>query len=132
MKKINVQSNFLINCNGFTLVELIIVLVIMSVMASLAIRRVMALDSTATQASIECAVAELNSRERLTWSQVKVSASSWINDSRVCAELNPSLGPDFSWVFMASDGGTLSFRGSQVQLERKPSNQSESGSWKLK
>jgi prepilin-type N-terminal cleavage/methylation domain-containing protein len=132
MKKINAHSTFLFNCNGFTLVEIIVVLVIMSVMASIAIRRVIALDSTATQKSIECAVAELNSRERLTWSRVRVSASSWINDTQLCAEMNTHLGPDFNWILMVPDGGTLSFRGYQVLLERKPSTESESGSWKLR
>ena len=132
MKKVNAQSTFLANCNGFTLIELVAVLIVMSVTATIAIRKVIALDSTATQKSIECAVAELNSRERLLWSRVRVSSTSWINDAQVCAELDTILGPDFSWILIAPEGGTLSYRGSQAHLERKPSTESESGRWKLR
>jgi len=131
MIKQNRHSPPLPNCNGFTLVEVIVVLVIMSVLGSIAVQKVIALDSVATQKSFDCAVNELNSRECLTWARVKTSTSSWVNDAQVVAGYDTNLGPEYKWGSKAPDGGTLSFKGQEVKLERSPSTFSESGSWKM-
>jgi prepilin-type N-terminal cleavage/methylation domain-containing protein len=132
MTKLNHHSTPIVNRNGFTLIEIIVVLVIMSVLCSIAVQRVIALDSVATQRSFECAVTELNSRECLTWSRVKTSTSSWVNDAQVFAEYDTDLGSEYTWGSKAPDGGTLSFKGQEVILERSPSTYSESGSWRMR
>lgn len=132
MIKLNHHPSSLINRSGFTLVEVIVVLVILSVLGSFAIKRVLALDSSATQKSLECAVTELNSRECLTWARVKTSTSSWVGDARLFSEIETNLGSEYSWGSKAPDGGTLSFKGKEVKLERSPSTSSESASWKMK
>jgi prepilin-type N-terminal cleavage/methylation domain-containing protein len=115
-----------ISHSGFTLIEIIVVLVIMSVLCSIAVQRVIALDSVATQRSFECAVTELNSRECLTWSRVKTSNSNWVGDAQLFSEFNIDLGSEYSWGSKAH-GGTLSLKGQEVILERSPSTYSESG-----
>jgi prepilin-type N-terminal cleavage/methylation domain-containing protein len=132
MTELNHHSPPLINRNGFTLIEIIVVLVILSVLGSIAVQRVIALDSVATQRFLECAVSELNSRECLTWSRVKTSTSSWASDAQVFAEYDTNLGSEYKWGSKAPDGGTLIFKGQEVKLERSPSTYSESGSWKIK
>jgi prepilin-type N-terminal cleavage/methylation domain-containing protein len=132
MTKLNHRSTPLLNRDGFTLIEIIVVLVILSVLCSIAVQRVIALDSVATQRFLECAVTELNSRECLTWAQVKTSPSSWVNDAKVFAGYDANLGPEYKWGSKTPDGGTLNFKGQEVKLERSPSTSSESGSWKMK
>jgi prepilin-type N-terminal cleavage/methylation domain-containing protein len=132
MKKLNHHSTLVISHSGFTLIEIIVVLVIMSVLCSIAVQRVIALDSVATQRSFECAVTELNSRECLTWSRVKTSNSNWVGDAQLFSEFNIDLGSEYSWGSKALDGGTLSLKGQEVILERSPSTYSESGIWRMK
>ena len=56
---------FLSNRRGFTLLELIAVMLIMGVLGALAVPRYIELDATATIRSIDAAVSELNGRESL-------------------------------------------------------------------
>jgi prepilin-type N-terminal cleavage/methylation domain-containing protein len=79
------------NRAGFTLTEVIIVLVIMSVLSAIAIQRILTLDSTATRKAFECAVSELNTRECLTWTLLKTSTGELIDDSRVYAAVDTDL-----------------------------------------
>jgi MSHA pilin protein MshA len=58
---------------GFTLVEIIAVMVILSVLAAVAIPRYMSLDESARQRAIDAAISELNGRETLTWSNIKIT-----------------------------------------------------------
>jgi prepilin-type N-terminal cleavage/methylation domain-containing protein len=132
MTKPNHRSTSLYNRTGFTLIEIIVVLLIMSVLCSIVVQRVIALDSVAIQKSFDCAVNELNSRECLTWARVKTSTSSWVSDAQVFTGYDTNLGAEYKWGPKAPDGGTLSFKGQEVQLERSPSTSSESGSWKMK
>ena len=122
----------LINCNGFTLIEIIIVLLILSLLASVVAQRFVALDSSAKLKSIEGAVAELNGREGLTWARVKTSTSKWVSDAQLFPKIDTNLGPDFQWSSKAPDGGTIRFKGQEFKLERSPSTSSKSGSWKMK
>lgn len=126
------HPTFMGNSSGLTLFELLVVLVVMSILASAAIQRALFLDSAATRKSLDYAVSELNSRERLTWSLIKSSGGNWVNDAQVYLELNPNLGTDYSWISMAPDGGALRFKGHEIHLERKFSTSSEAGSWKIK
>ena len=94
----------------------------MSVLGSIAVQKVIALDSSAIQKSLECAVTELNSRECLTWARVKTSTSSWVNDAQLFSEVETNLGSEYTWGSKAPDGGTLHFKGQEVQLERSSFN----------
>jgi prepilin-type N-terminal cleavage/methylation domain-containing protein len=132
MTKPSHHSPPLPNCDGFTLIEIIVVLVIMSVLASVVAQRLIALDASAINKTFACAVSELNGRECLTWARVKTSPSNWISDVQVFGGYDPNLGPDFQWSSKAPDGGVISFKGHEFKLERSPSTSSTPGSWKEK
>jgi prepilin-type N-terminal cleavage/methylation domain-containing protein len=92
---------------GFTLLEIIAVLVILSILAGIAIPRYISLDESAKQKGLDAAIAELNGRETLTWSNEKISVS----------------GPK-------SSGGTITFKDSNaVTLTRAESTHEKPGSW---
>ena len=117
---------------GFTLVEIIAVLVILSVLSAVAIPRYLSLDESARQRAIDAGIAELNGRESLTWSNIKITITGYIDDAGLFPILNTTLGGDYSWVGGQPDrdGGTLKFRESiEVPLARTQSSDIQPGSW---
>lgn len=116
--------------NGFTLVELISVMIIMSVMASVAVKRLDLVTSTATDKVLQEALKELNMREHLTWVDIKLSSTNWTNDADVFSAMDTNLGGDFVWsAGPNTSGGTLSFRTESSVLSRTASTSSSSGRW---
>ena len=117
---------------GFTLVEIIAVMVILSVIAAIAIPRYMSLDESARQRAIDAGIAELNGRETLTWSNIKITITGYTDDATLFPILNTTLGNDYSWVGGPPDetGGTLRFRESiEVPLTRNESSDVQPGNW---
>jgi prepilin-type N-terminal cleavage/methylation domain-containing protein len=82
------------NDQGFTLLEIIATMVILSILAGLAIPRYISLDESAKQRAIVAGIAELNGRETLTWSNIKISESGWIDDNRTYSIIDLNLGID--------------------------------------
>jgi prepilin-type N-terminal cleavage/methylation domain-containing protein len=117
---------------GFTLVEIIAVMVILSVLAAVAIPRYMSLDENARQRAIDAGIAELNGRETLTWSNIKITVTGYIDDATLFPILDTTLGNDYTWVGGApnENGGTLRFKASiEVPLTRTESTDIRPGSW---
>ena len=116
---------------GFTLIELISVMIIMSVMASVAVKKLDLVTGTATDQVLQEAVKELNIRESLTWTNIKLSSTGWTNDGDVFSAMDTNLGADFVWTAgPAVSGGTLRFRSTAtVALNRISSTTSSMGSW---
>ena len=117
---------------GFTLLEIIAVLVILSVLAAVAIPRYMSLDESARQRAIDAGIAELNGRETLIWSNIKITNSGYVDDATLFPILSTTLGNDYSWVGgpPGRGGGTLRFKVSiTVPLTRTESSETKPGSW---
>ena len=117
---------------GFTLLEIIAALVILSILAGLAIPRYISLDESAKQRAINAGIAELNGRETLTWSNLKISEAGWADDDQTFADLDTNLGDDYHWAVGDPDetGGTLNFKDSAaVTLTRTASTDVQPGQW---
>ena len=124
------RMRFGLNQKGFTLIELISIMIIMSVMSSVAVKRLDLLSGTATDQIMQEAIKELNVREHLTWIDIKLSSTNWTNDAETFAQVNTSLGADFVWTAGPNaSGGTLNFRSQSIALTRTPSTISSMGSW---
>jgi prepilin-type N-terminal cleavage/methylation domain-containing protein len=116
---------------GFTLIEIIAILVILGVLTSVAVKRFDQLSGGATDTVLRDGVKELNAREFLVWTDVKLSSTNWTNDGDVFAIVNTNLGADFFWSIGPNDsGGTLNFRNQPIALTRTASTNSSAGSWK--
>jgi len=120
------------NETGFTLLEIIAAMVILSILAALAIPRYISLDESAKQRGVDAGIAELDGRETLTWSNIKISESGWIDDERTFSLIDTDLGSDYQWAVDDPDesGGVLTFKDSvAVTLTRTASENTRPGNW---
>jgi len=124
------KKNGLRNQRGFTLLEMMSVLVILGVVFSIAIHRVHALSDTVYQNALVSAIRELNIRETLIWSDFKVSTAGWIADDDVFGRLDTKLGSRYYWDPSAAKlGGSLHFGPVSIDLERTPSTHKSAATW---
>jgi prepilin-type N-terminal cleavage/methylation domain-containing protein len=121
---------FLRNEKGFTLIEIIAVLVIISVIAAIGFRRLEDVSRTASAKVLEHAVSELNSRELISWAIIKCSDQGWITDDALFAQLDKNIGDGYRWASApAATGGTLQMQSAAISLSRTPSTTSSAGKW---
>ena len=117
---------------GYTLVEIVGVLVIFTVLAAVVVPRYVNLEAGARQRAIEIAVGELNGREGLTWVNQKISVSGYVDDFKVYGAMEYTIDPEYTWD--AGDptvtGGTLNFKGASAILTRTVSDRSKPAVWR--
>ena len=115
---------------GFTLIELISVMVILAMFISVAIKKYDLLSNTASQRVLWDSVKELNTRETLTWMELKLSNIGWTNDAELFVKMDINLGPQYVWPTAPdASGGTLSFKSESIVLSRVASTASSMGRW---
>ena len=122
-----------LNQKGFTLIELISVMIIMGVVASVSIKKFDVVSDTAGERALNLGIKELNIRESLTWSNIKISSDGYTNDADLWFLLKPDLilGGKYQWNPgpHISDGGTLHFDSNSISLNRQPSTTTSAGKW---
>jgi type II secretory pathway pseudopilin PulG len=126
-----VEKKFLSrNEKGFTLIELISIMIILGVLGSVAVRKYENLTHTASERVLASAVKELNTRESLIWANMKISSDGYSNDADVYAALNPDLGSRVKWNPGPNiEGGTLHCESASCTLTRIPSSITAAAKW---
>lgn len=128
LKKIN-------NKNGFTLIEIMAVMVILGVMTSIFIKKINQIGDTADTRAIDVGISELNAREMLVWTNQKFAVGGYGangGDEGVFGAIVYDLGHGYRWT--AGDpvfaGGRISFGSKQnVQLTRTESSDTGAARW---
>lgn len=125
------NKSVILTQKGFTLLELMSVLIIMGVMTSLSVKKLDLISDTASIYAIEAGVRELNTRETLVWTQMKLSETDWSNDNDVYAAVDTNLGQGYAWnpPGPSISAGTLNYKSQTVDLRRTASTKNSVGSW---
>ena len=120
-----------LNQKGFTLIELISVMIIMGVVASVTIQKFDIVSDTANEQALQLAIKELNIRESLTWSQIKISNDGYTTDQDLYDLVDKNLDGKYIWTSgpNRTEGGTLSFNSKSVSLSRQESTPTAAARW---
>lgn len=125
------NDRFFRNQYGFTLVEIIAVLVMLAILSSMAVPRFIDLEAHVKQRAIDSAILELNSRESLTWANQKNSSAGYDDDKKIIEAVDYNLGAEYAWI-VAPDklGGTIDFKGISAALNRTQSTSGQPAIWR--
>ena len=125
------KAKFPRNQNGFTLVEIIAVLILLSVLAAIAVPKYIDLEQNAQQKAFDGAISELNGRESLVWANQKMSGSGYQDDDQLMLAVDYYLGNDYAWQpgHPVASGGDLTFKGETVTFNRTASDAAKPAIW---
>ena len=131
------MNSFHKNNKGFTLIEIMAVLVIMGVIISVGMHKINFITDSAEKRALETGVAELNAREMLYWTNAKFAPGGWTGNGgdtfvwTTMMVMNTDLGNQYSWTPNPPvvGGATLRFGSQSITLTRAPSTNTKAARW---
>ena len=121
---------------GFTLIELMAVLVIIGVMTSVAVKKYTNISISAELRAIDVGISELNSRETLTWANLIINQGKYPGDEAIWTMMTTytytDIGSSYRWDSGPDKdtGGQLSFGSQTISLIREASTLQVAARWR--
>jgi len=117
------------NQKGFTLVELIAMIIILGIILTFVIPKVLSLNKNAENVGIKMAIIDLNGREMKCWTEIKLGEG-WVDDHKVFESCDYKI-EDYSWSTLVEIGGQLTFKETTVTFDRKVSTMNGPATWSI-
>jgi prepilin-type N-terminal cleavage/methylation domain-containing protein len=117
------------NQKGFTLIEIIAVIVIISILAVLVVPRLMNLGDNAASKMMENTVMKLNSLEKTSF--LNKSLEGYKGDLNLFNSIDYDLGDHYEWLSIDETGGVLKMEDKNFTLSRTPSTKETFAVWKI-
>ena len=114
----------IVDRKGFTLLEIIAVLIILGVLVAIAVPRYFGVPRDAAEAALKTAVSELNARENLAWGQWKTDNIDYTADD-IKSDLK-GFAVDDSNALLSSDSCKR-----QAVVLRTPRTNDKPGKWEI-
>ena len=118
-----------LNQKGFTLVEVMAVIILLGILFAVAIPRYITINKTAAKSGIDVAIIDLNGRDMKCWTEAKFS-DGWNDDQRVFDSCDYQIA-NYRWVGLDKTGGSLKFNELMVRVNRRQSAQHEPANWSI-
>jgi hypothetical protein len=105
-------------------------MIILGVLGSVAIQKFELLSDTAAARVLAVGVKELNVRESMVWTNMKISSVGYTTDEDVFTQVDKNLGPKYKWDPGPNiGGGTLCCESQSCDLTRTPSTNTTAAKW---
>ena len=119
---------------GFTLIELMAMLVIIGVMTSVAVMKYTNISISAELSAIDAGISELNTRETLTWANLIINQGKYPGDEAIWTMMTAytNIGSSYHWDSGPDKetGGQLSFGKQTISLIREASTLQVAARWR--
>lgn len=114
---------------GFTLIEILAVIVILGIITGTIAVKLSSTTIIAEHTVISTSVKSLNSNEKLTWHNLRLSSQGYINDALLFTTIDYDLG-EIQWVVGPTIfGGSVKLEGVVIHLGRIASTSKEPAKW---
>jgi prepilin-type N-terminal cleavage/methylation domain-containing protein len=119
---------------GFTLIELMAMLVIIGVITSVAVKKYTNINISAELSAIDAGISELNTRETLTWANLIINQGKYPGDEAIWTMMTAytDIGSSYHWDSGPDkeSGGHLSFGSQTISLIREASTLQVAARWR--
>jgi prepilin-type N-terminal cleavage/methylation domain-containing protein len=121
---------------GFTLIELMAMLVIIGVLTSVTVKKYTNISTSAELRAIDAGISELNTRETLTWANLIINQGKYPGDDAIWTTMTDSaytkISSSYHWVSGPDKdtGGQLSFGKQTISLIREASTLQVAAKWR--
>ena len=118
------------NQKGFTLVELIAVMIIIGILGTLVVVKFDTFIGVTKKSTLTLSIEELNNREKMSWYKIKLTDQGYTDDNTLFGIIDYDLG-QAKWIDgPTAFGGTIGVDSGNIVLIRTASTETQPARWK--